>query len=91
MKLINYTLEWIWEILDEVLPTYTNICKCEHCRYDMAAFAANRLPPRYVVSRSGYIFTKTRLNSQQGRTEILAEVIKAIEMVSKNPHHQERI
>jgi competence protein ComFB len=75
--------------MDEVLPKYPDICKCERCRYDIAAFAANRLTPFYVVSRNGYIFAKTKLLSQQSRADILAEVIKAIEIVSKNPHHQE--
>lgn len=89
MELINYMLKWIWEVMDEILPQYPDICKCERCRQDIAALAANRLVPLYVVSRQGYIFTKTKLLSQQSQADILAEVIKAIEIVSGNPHHQE--
>lgn len=75
--------------MDEVLPQYPDICKCERCRHDIAAFAANRLASFYAVSRQGYVITKTKLLSQQSRAEILAEVIKAIETVNKNPHYQE--
>ncbi|MDD2432770.1 MAG: late competence development ComFB family protein [Clostridia bacterium] len=89
MELINYTLKWVWEVMDEVLPQYPDICKCERCRHDIAAFAANRLAPFYAVSRQGSVITKTKLLSQQSRAEILAEVIKAIETVNKNPHYQE--
>lgn len=89
MELINYTLKWIWEVMDEVLPNYPDLCKCERCRNDIAALAANRLLPLYVVSRHGYIFAKTKLLSQQSQADILAEVIKAIDKVGHNPHHQE--
>ena len=42
-ELINYTLKWVWEVMDEVLPQYPDICKCERCRHDIAAFAATGL------------------------------------------------
>lgn len=87
MDLTNYTLNWVWEVIDEVLVNYPNVCKCERCRYDIAAFAANRLPPSYAVSESGYVYTKTRILSQQKKADVLAEVIKAIDIVSKNPSH----
>jgi len=89
LELVNFTIQWIWEVMEEVLPKYPNICKCERCRYDIVALAANRLPPLYVVSRNGYVFTKTKLLSQQSRTDFLAEIIKAIDIVSKNPRHEE--
>jgi competence protein ComFB len=87
LELTNYTLNWIWEVIEEVLADYPDFCKCDRCRYDIAAFAANRLPPTYVVSENGYVYTKTNILSQQKKTDILAEVVKAIEIVSKNPSH----
>lgn len=89
MELINYTLKWVWEVMAEILPQYENICKCKRCQYDIVAFAANKLPPFYVVSKQGYVFSKIKLLSQQSRTDVVAAVIKAIETVSKNPHHQD--
>jgi len=87
LELINYTINWIWEVMDEVLPKYPDVCQCERCRYDMAALAANNLKTGYVVSHNGYVYTKTKILSQQNKADILSEVIKAINTVSKNPHH----
>jgi len=87
LEITNYTLKWVWEVIDEVLADYPNQCKCERCLYDIAAFAANRLQPSYIVSESGYVYTKTKILSQQKKADVLAEVIKAIEIVSKNPSH----
>mgnify|MGYP001224341974 CR=1 FL=1 len=87
MELVNYTLEWVWEVLDEVLNEREDICKCEKCRYDMACMALNRLRSNYAVSESGKIITKTKMLSVQEKTNVLTEVLKAVEAVSKNPHH----
>lgn len=89
MELVNYTLNNVWEILDEVLSKREDICKCEQCRYDIACMAVNRLKPNYVVNKHGGVYAKIKMLSQQNRTDILTEVIKAVEKVSTNPHHLE--
>lgn len=87
MELINYTLEWVWQLLDEVLSEREDICKCESCRHDMACMAVNRLKNNYAVTEPGRIYTKVKMLSQQNRTDVLTEVLKAVEVVSKNPRH----
>lgn len=87
MELINYSLKWVWEVLDKLLMERPDICQCERCRYDIAALAANRLKPNYVVGESGYVYTKMKMLSQQNYMDVVTEVVKAIEQVSKNPHH----
>lgn len=87
MELINYTLLWVWEVLDELLEQRPEICRCETCRYDIACMAVNRLKPNYVVSKHGRVYAKTKMLSQQIRTDVLTEVTKALEQVRKNPHH----
>lgn len=87
MELINYTLNWVWETLDEVLQEREDICKCESCRYDIACMAINRLKPNYVISEHGKIYAKIKMLSYQSKTDVLTEVVKAVEIVSKNPHH----
>lgn len=90
MELINYTLEWVWELLNEVLAERDDICKCEDCRYDMACMAINRLKNNYAITEPGRIYTKAKMLSQQSRTDVLTEVLKAVEVVSKNPHHAQK-
>ena len=89
MELVNYTLMWVWEVLDEVLKNKPDICACEKCRFDIACLAVNRLKPNYVVSKHGGVYARSKMRSQQNRTDVLTEVLKAIEQVSRNPHHLE--
>lgn len=89
MELVNHTLLWVWETLDLVLAERPQVCQCERCRYDMACMALNRLKPNYVVSKHGTVYAKTKMLSQQIRTDVLTEVVRAVEKVSKNPHHLE--
>ena len=89
MEPVNYTLNWISEILDEVLDNYSDVCHCEQCKNDMIAYAANKIKPSYVVNKHGHVYAKSKMLDQQDRTEILAEVINAINKISKNPHHLE--
>jgi len=89
LELVNYTLIWVWEALDEVLAQKPEVCNCEQCRYDIACLALNRLQPFYAVSKHGSVYTRAKMLSQQQRTTVLTEVIKAVEQVSKNPHHLE--
>lgn len=89
MELINYSLNCVWDMLDEILAERDDICKCEKCRYDIACMAVNRLRPNYVVSEHGKVYAKAKMLSYQSRTDVLTEVVKAIERVSRNPHHLE--
>ena len=89
MELINYTLKWVWESVDKVLQENPDVCSCEQCRHDIACMAVNRLKPTYVVSQHGQVYAKIKMLSQQMPTDILTEVVKAMEQVSKNPHHLE--
>lgn len=89
MELVNYTLNHVWEVLEEVLSKRDDICKCEQCKYDIVCMAVNRLKPNYVVNRHGSVYAKIKMLSQQNRTDILTEVIKAVDKVCANPHHLE--
>lgn len=87
MELVNYTLQWVWQVLDEVLLNKPEICRCDVCRHDMACLAANRLKPNYAVSDHGQVYIKSQMLKQQTYADVLTEVLKAVEQVSKNPHH----
>ncbi|MFR2153356.1 MAG: late competence development ComFB family protein [[Eubacterium] siraeum] len=63
--LINMMEHYVDERLSELLKDY-NCCKCEVCLEDMKAFSLNRLPPKYVSTVNGQVFTriKQELESQ---------------------------
>lgn len=87
MQLHNIMEDFVLDILDDTLKRMPDFCPCEQCRMDVAALILNDVKPHYVVSDKGYAFSKTSLLSRQFKTDLTAEVIKAIMIVSENPRH----
>lgn len=87
MKLKNCMEEAVADMLDDVIKDM-DICKCERCRYDIAAIALNHLPPRYVVTEEGEIYARTNELAVQFAADIISEIIRAVEVVSKYPNHE---
>ena len=73
--------------LRKILPTMPNVCSCEKCRLDMAAYALNRLSPQYVRTDAGALYQKLNNSSQQAEVEVLTTVVAAIETISSHPKH----
>ena len=88
MELVNYTEQVVLETLDSVLAKYPDCCKCDTCRRDIAILALNHLPPRYTSSQKGHLYEKVNAMSQHHVIEVIEEIAKAIEVVSKNPRHE---
>lgn len=89
-KLRNYNEEIVTHLLDSILDKFDNICKCEKCIFDIKAIALNSMPPRYIVTETGELFTK--LYSKLDNQEIInatSKITQAIEIVSRNPQHQD--
>ncbi len=84
--LVNIMVEAVNETIDSVLSVY-DVCKCEMCRMDIIALALNHLPPRYVVRTTGAALTRFTLSREQERAEVITAIVRAIELVSKNPRH----
>jgi competence protein ComFB len=87
MELQNYMEILMWQRLDDVLDSHHGICRCERCRYDIAALAMNFLPPRYVVTDQGQIYTKIKALEQQFTIDIVTAITHAIKIVNRTPHH----
>ena len=90
MEFRNYMEEVVLEVLDGILAKQKDICKCEHCRLDMAALALNQLPPKYVVTNLGRAFTKIEAAKAQFQVDIVKELAKAMQKVKANPRHPEK-
>ena len=87
----NYTEVAVAEMLPRVLEEYRKqnpgVCDCERCREDIMAIALNRLPPRYVVTDEGTIYTKVIFDQIGGRAEVTAAILQGIKVVSAHPRH----
>ena len=64
-----------------------DMCCCERCRADVKALALNKLPPRYVVSVCGEVYSRFKELSTQNQVNITAAVSAAIRVVHQYPHH----
>lgn len=91
----NYTEVAVAEVYEEVLEQLRkqnpNICDCERCREDVMAVALNRLPPRYIATDKGEIFTKVSFSRVGGKAEIIASLIHGFELVGKQPRHKKSV
>lgn len=89
MEMQNYMEILMWQRLDDVLNAHPGVCRCEKCRYDIAALAMNFLPPRYVVTDQGQIYTKIKALEQQFTIDIVTAITHAVKVVSSTPHHMD--
>jgi competence protein ComFB len=62
-------------------------CWCARCEKDVFALALNHLPPKYVVTNEGRIYTKLQEMEAQLNADVTREVYKAIEAVNANKRH----
>lgn len=82
----NYMEVCVEDLLDTILQDI-NCCTCENCRFDITAIALNSLPPKYVVTRKGQLYTKLYSLQQQFDVDIISAITKAAVIVNRNPRH----
>jgi len=82
----NYMEDVVFHYLENALAD-ADCCKCQRCRMDIAAYALNRLPIKYVVTRKGEMYSKLLELQQQFKVDVIMALLKGIEVVKKNPRH----
>ena len=87
MKIQNYMEDVVQDELEVLLAERENICKCQKCKYDMMVMALNRLPPQYVITNRGRLYTKLTEQEAQFKADVVKELTRAILKVSRNPQH----
>lgn len=87
VQLLNRMEKVANEVADEMLGKDKNFCHCSRCRLDIVALALNSLPPRYVVTEMGEVFTNVSLASAQWKADVMTAILQAMEIVRKKPRH----
>lgn len=87
MVILNYMEEVVREELERLLAKRDDICKCYKCKLDMMIAALNKLPPKYVLTERGRLYTKLKEQEAQFKVDVVKELTKAIILVSMNPKH----
>lgn len=87
MIIKNFMEEVVFNLIEDVLKN-VDVCKCEKCKMDIAAIVLNNLPPKYVVTEQGELYSKINILLNQFGVDVISEITKAAILVSNNPHHQ---
>jgi len=83
----NLREEQVRGILEELLATRTDVCKCDICRADMSVYALNRVSPKYVARSLGETMARLDSEQDQDRAQLAAQVARAIKAVAAKPRH----
>jgi competence protein ComFB len=85
-SLVNEAERLVIEEMGRQIPLAGDLCTCEECVLDIAAFALNQVRPRYRASLLGSIYAR-RTDGQAGAHEIETAVSEAIRRIKANPAH----
>jgi competence protein ComFB len=85
-QLKNYMEEIVFNLMEDVLKDI-NMCTCEKCVMDIAAIALNDLPPKYIVTEKGELYSKINALQQQFEVDIISAITKAAVLVKRRPRH----
>lgn len=88
-NLVNETERLVLDQLEKQLQEdfAKDICKCQDCVLDMAAYALNCLKPVYRVSLMGTLYAHSLDDDTKYGKEVSSAVRKAILKVGENPSH----
>jgi len=87
VQIKNYMEEIVFNLMKDVLEDI-NMCTCEKCLLDIGAIALNDLPPKYIVSEKGELYSKVNALKQQFEVDVIAAITKAAVLVKRKPRHE---
>ena len=84
----NYMEDIVKDVMPRILKSM-DVCTCNRCYYDIMAQVLNKMPPKYIVTQKGQLYTKLSNLIAQFNVDIVAAVTNAAEVVKKNPRHDD--
>jgi competence protein ComFB len=85
-SLVNEAERMVLEELERRMAQDGEICRCQDCVLDMAAFALNNVKPAYRVSLMGSVYARSASHAEYVK-EITRAVTEAVKKVKSNPSH----
>ena len=85
-SLTNEAEELVVSEIEKQIPAHPELCTCSECILDVAAYALNRVRPRYRVSLLDSVYVEPEEHSDYLK-EIRRAVHEGILKVSTNPPH----
>lgn len=87
----NAIEEVVREVYEQVREREADFCSCAQCRDDVLRHTMNHLRPRYVGTPVGGAVTRAALALEQARAEVAVLILEAMNLVAKNPLHNEKV
>jgi len=84
----NIMEDYVIVTLDHMLDNL-DCCKCEKCRLDIASYALNRLPSKYVATTQGELMSRLCEFDTQFEAQVMATIVAAANKIAKNPRHDD--
>ena len=78
--------EYVLTSLEHMLKDL-DCCKCSRCQLDIASYALNRLPAKYVATTRGELMAKVSAFNTQFEATVMSEIVKAAIVVKEHPRH----
>jgi competence protein ComFB len=85
-SLINEAERTVLNELEAQMAVAVDICRCQDCVLDMAAYALNNVKPTYRVSLMGSVYARAAADVGYA-VEISRAVSDAIKKIKANPSH----
>ena len=85
--LYNVMEENVLEAVKSIMAKDSSLCSCAVCFYNISAIALNNLKPRYVTTNSGEVFARADKLSVLENTQIMVEIMRAIDIVRNKKMH----
>lgn len=81
----NLAEEHVLASYESLRSRFPEFCGCDVCRDDALVFALNRVPARYVSSRTGSVVTEVSLEKDQNRTAIDVAMMEGLRKIAMAP------
>ena len=81
----NLVEEHVRASYESLRPRFPTFCGCDICREDALVYTLNRVPSRYVSSRTGSVLTEVNLEKDQNRAIIDVAMLDGFRKVSLAP------
>ena len=81
----NLVEEHVRASYDSLRPRFPTFCGCDICREDALVYTLNRVPSRYVSSRTGTVLTEVNLEKDQNRAAIDVAMLDGFRKISLAP------
>lgn len=86
IKVKNVVEDMVINVFNEVKADL-ECCTCDQCSSDIVAYALNKMPPKYVSTEKGALFSKSIAFDNAYKMEVIKAIAEGSRVVKEHPRH----